>query len=81
MTTVLLAFFAMLVLVAAMAVGVMFGRKPISGSCGGLANLGIDAECEICGGNPALCEAEVGSSEALGYDATEKQNEKGEPRS
>ncbi|MEM1230483.1 MAG: (Na+)-NQR maturation NqrM [Pseudomonadota bacterium] len=57
MTTIFLAFGIMLVLVAAMAVGVMFGRKPISGSCGGLGQLGIDAECEICGGNPARCES------------------------
>ena len=56
--TVVFAFLLMLLIVAAMSVGVMAGRKPISGSCGGLANLGIDAECEICGGNPSLCEAE-----------------------
>jgi hypothetical protein len=50
-----LVFIAMLAIVAAMSVGVMFGRRPIQGSCGGLGRLGIDAECEICGGSPARC--------------------------
>ncbi len=54
--TLLLAFLIMLVIVGAMAIGVALGRKPISGSCGGLQALGIDAECEICGGNPDLCD-------------------------
>jgi len=37
--------------VALMAVGVMFSRKPIQGSCGGLSNLNIERECdckEVC---------------------------------
>jgi hypothetical protein len=51
-----LAFFVMLSVVAGMAIGVMYGRQPISGSCGGLNNIGIDGACEICGGNPSKCE-------------------------
>lgn len=54
--TTILAFFFMLVIVAGMAVGVVFGRKPIAGSCGGMKALGLDAECEVCGGNPHACE-------------------------
>ncbi|MFV8817371.1 (Na+)-NQR maturation NqrM [Haliea sp. E17] len=42
-----------------MAVGVLFGRAPIKGSCGGLGALGIDQACEICGGNPQRCEEET----------------------
>ena len=53
MTTVVLAFSVMLLLVAAMAVGVIFGRKPITGSCGGMKALGLNMECEICGGDPS----------------------------
>jgi uncharacterized protein len=52
----------MLVIVAGMAVGVMFGRKPISGSCGGMKALGMNVECEICGGNPAACDSAGGRS-------------------
>ncbi|MDA9130552.1 (Na+)-NQR maturation NqrM [Gammaproteobacteria bacterium] len=34
---------------AAIAVGVIAKDKPISGSCGGLANLEKGASCQICG--------------------------------
>jgi hypothetical protein len=41
-----------------MAVGVLLGRKPISGSCGGVgAALGEkDYSCDICGGDVKKCE-------------------------
>ena len=55
--TLILAFLIMLLVLAGMAIGVVFGRQPISGTCGGLSALGNDANCEICGGNPAACDA------------------------
>lgn len=50
-------------LIAAMAVGVLMGGKPISGSCGGVgAALGEeDYICDICGGDPDKCEEQDGS--------------------
>ena len=57
MVTTLFAFGLMLLIVLGMALGVIFGRQPIKGSCGGMGALGIDAECEICGGNPTRCDA------------------------
>lgn len=54
--TLVLSFVVMLIVIAGMAVGVMFGRKPIAGSCGGMKALGVAGECAICGGNPAACE-------------------------
>ncbi|MFL2723362.1 MAG: (Na+)-NQR maturation NqrM [Gammaproteobacteria bacterium] len=33
----------------AIAVGVIFKNKPISGSCGGMANLDDGSPCQICG--------------------------------
>jgi hypothetical protein len=45
--------------IAAMAVGVIAGRPPIKGSCGGMGALGVDAACDICGGNPQRCEEET----------------------
>ena len=56
MVTVLLTMVVMIVLVAGMAIGVIFGREPIKGSCGGLNNAGVEGECEICGGNMQRCE-------------------------
>ena len=66
MTTIVLAFALMLLLVAAMAVGVMFGRKPISGSCGGMKALGMNMECEICGGDPNQCDSDLPQQDAAG---------------
>ena len=45
-------------LITGMAVGVLLGRKPISGSCGGVgAALGEkDYSCDICGGDINKCE-------------------------
>jgi hypothetical protein len=44
--TLLLTFAILLAVIAAMAIGVMNGRKPISGSCGGLGG----GSCELCSG-------------------------------
>ena len=47
MATLLLAFVIILLAIAGLAVGVMLGRAPIKGSCGGLACAkGID--CGVC---------------------------------
>ncbi|SFR41467.1 hypothetical protein SAMN04488073_0793 [Marinobacter gudaonensis] len=75
MGTFLLVLFIVVLLVAAMSIGVMFGRKPISGTCGGIGALGISQSCEICGGNTKKCEEENErlsrkGSEELAYDAT-----------
>ncbi|WFF43118.1 (Na+)-NQR maturation NqrM [Salinicola endophyticus] len=81
----ILAFALMLLLVAGMAIGVIVGRKPISGSCGGLNTLGLKNGCDICGGNDQVCEEEsrknaVGARRRsdenrgadLGYDAIKR---------
>jgi len=41
---------------AAMSIGVIMGRKPLAGSCGGMAALGMKLDCEICGGDTRKCE-------------------------
>lgn len=70
----LLVFVVMLLVVFGMAIGVIMGRKPIAGSCGGIANLGIEKECSICGGSREKCEeindpANKSDTAALAYDA------------
>ena len=58
MTVIIVSFLVLLLIVTAMSVGVILGRKPISGSCGGVgAALGEkDYVCELCGGDEAKCE-------------------------
>jgi hypothetical protein len=51
----LIIFLVLLLIITGMSVGVLFGKKPITGTCGGLANLEPGRECELCGGNPSKC--------------------------
>jgi len=59
MTTFLISALIFGLVMAGMAVGVIMGRPPIKGSCGGIGALGIDRECGICGGDPQVCETET----------------------
>ena len=82
MTTILLGFVLLACVITAMSVGVLMGRKPITGSCGGVgAALGEDDyECELCGGDPKKCDSNedsnskeiVDSNDDISYDATKK---------
>jgi len=71
-------FAVMLLVVLGMSAGVLAGRKPIAGSCGGIARLGIEKECSICGGVREKCDeanAEQGAlaqNTAQTYDATKR---------
>lgn len=49
--------------IAGMAVGVIAGRAPIKGSCGGMGALGIETTCELCGGDPQRCDEETRDGE------------------
>ena len=75
----LISFFVFALIFAAMAVGVIAGREPIKGSCGGIGALGIDQSCEICGGDPQRCETETRSPTGLMTGATAEFG--AEPRS
>lgn len=77
MTTLITVFVFMLMVIGAMAIGVIMGRKPISGSCGGMSAIGMDGACDICGGDRKKCEEESqkaaeGSSSVDFYDATKR---------
>ncbi|MCK9563608.1 MAG: (Na+)-NQR maturation NqrM [Bacteroidales bacterium] len=67
----------LLLVVVGMSVGVIMGRKPIKGSCGGIgAALGEkDYVCEICGNDPAKCDEppESAPAKSLAYDAAAPQ--------
>ncbi|BDZ74132.1 MULTISPECIES: (Na+)-NQR maturation NqrM [Methylophaga] len=45
MTTFIAAFVLLLIITAAMAIGVLFGRSAIKGSCGGLNQVGLSGSC------------------------------------
>ena len=45
--------FILILAITGMSVGVIFNRKPLSGSCGGLST---DGACSICGNDPNKCE-------------------------
>jgi len=59
MSLFLISFVFIGLVMAGMAIGVMAGRGPLKGSCGGMGALGIDTACDICGGNPQKCEEET----------------------
>lgn len=52
----------MLLAILAMGVGVLFGRRPISGSCGGLNQAG---GCALCSGS-GTCEKRKAQAERSG---------------
>ena len=63
MTLFLISMLVIGLVMAGMAVGVLAGREPIKGSCGGMGALGIDTACEICGGDPQRCDEETREGE------------------
>lgn len=68
MSTFLLAFVFFLVMVTAMAVGYLFQKKTISGSCGGLGALGVEKACdcpEPCDRKKARMEREQARQQKL----------------
>jgi len=58
MATFLLVFALLGLIIIGMSVGVLMGRRPIKGSCGGVgAALGQkDYTCDICGDDPNKCD-------------------------
>lgn len=84
MATFLLTLLFLLLVVAGMSIGLIFGRKPIQGSCGGMSAIGMDTVCDICGGDPNRCDegseadaAKIRSDQEqsnLVYDASAKSD-------
>ena len=65
MSTMAFSLLVFLLVFAALAIGLIAGRGPIKGSCGGIAAMTRE-DCPICGGNPAKCES--GDPAGLGKD-------------
>lgn len=75
MSTILVAFLAFGLVMAAMAVGVIFSNITIKGSCGGLgplaAKVGVPL-CE-CGGDPEKCKMKRVDADAVGDEQEEEE--------
>lgn len=56
METLILSFILLSAIVGAMAIGVIVKGRPIKGSCGGIASLGMGRACDICGGEQDKCD-------------------------
>lgn len=56
MATVIASFVVLVLVVAGMAIGVIMGRKPLKGSCGGMSSGAANTGCSLCGSNPNKCE-------------------------
>jgi len=63
MTLFLVSILVVGLVMAGMAIGVIMGRQPIKGSCGGMGALGIDSTCDLCGGDPQRCDEETRDGE------------------
>ena len=45
-----------------MGIGYLVQKKPLKGSCGGVANLMGDEYCQFCGNDPNKCESNLDKS-------------------
>jgi hypothetical protein len=69
----------LLIVMVGMSVGVLLGRKPLKGSCGGVGAALKEENyvCDLCGGDPNKCDEEQNKSAeskmaSLAYEATRK---------
>ena len=70
MTTFIIVFIMLMLAGAAMAIGVIFGRKPIKGSCGGLGEGGVERACgckDVCENDQAADDHRAGKATVARY--------------
>jgi hypothetical protein len=77
LSTVIATVIVMGLLIAGMAIGIIMGKSPIKGTCGGLSAMALDenGSCHFCGGKPQDCDSNgetklLTDQRNLGYDAT-----------
>lgn len=74
METFLVTFFVMLAAIGAMAIGVILGGRRITGTCGGLNNMGeLEGTCELCA-KPCEKRRQALKQLKTGQDAGKSQN-------
>lgn len=84
MAVLLVTLLVMLFVAFALSISVLAGRKPVSGSCGGVGKALGDPNyvCELCGGDEAKCAEQKASPapattkvNSLAYDASKQSKE------
>lgn len=76
----IIAFIAFAFFFLFMALGLIVQGKPLKGSCGGVAKLMGNEDCEICGGDPLKCDEEqekqsqANENKDLAYDASKTKS-------
>lgn len=79
MSTLVITFVALVLVIVGMSIGVMMGRQPLKGSCGGVGKaLGEeDYVCDLCGNDESKCEEiNANNPELLKQSAEQNQQEK-----
>jgi len=61
MNTFLITLVVIGIVIAAMAIGVMFGRKPIAGSCGGMGAMGLEIRADYNGRSGVVYSTDIDS--------------------
>lgn len=68
MTLFFVSLIAIVLMILLMAVGVLMGKEPLKGTCGGLNRFTGDKECPVCGGDTTKCESNSPNDTGLGRD-------------
>ena len=74
MITFFVSLIAIVLMILFMAVGVLMGKEPLKGTCGGLNRIMGDRDCPVCGGDTTKCESTTSNNQqsdkaVLGRDA------------
>ncbi|HQV80349.1 MAG: (Na+)-NQR maturation NqrM [Moraxellaceae bacterium] len=69
MTIFLVSLVAIVLMIVLMAVGVMMGKEPLKGTCGGLNRIMGDRDCPVCGGDTQKCDSTENTPSPLIKDA------------
>lgn len=56
MTIFLVSLIALILMIVLMSVGVLMGKEPLKGTCGGLNRVMGDRDCPVCGGDTQKCD-------------------------
>jgi len=53
---------AIILMMLLMGIGVLMGKEPLKGTCGGLNRIMGDRDCPVCGGDTQKCETTKSTS-------------------